>query len=293
MPVGFADISHYQGVVDLAAYKAAGFDRIAMKATGGALDGMLRFADATFPARWALAGDLGLARVAYHFARNNNPGADEFAWFWSQVLRAGGAGPQDVLCYDTEDNRPGMVAMARRRAIEFTGRAVAQGHAYGWIYSGRWYLAPGWLVAADLPPGWRNLWISDTTPAAIELPPGWTADQLVACQYTDHASLPGIPSTDADFVIREWIDMTSPSNWSPADKAVVRDLVRAELGYAVAAEEGTPNSVYPHLSELETKLDAIIATLAAPVDVAVDSTVEVVKAIAGEVADEVARRMTA
>lgn len=206
----FADISHYQ-TVDLAAYQRGGYDRICMKATGGALDGTLRFADSTFAARWRQAGQLGLARVAYHFARNNNTGGDEFAWCWSQIQAAGGMTSRDVLCYDQEDNRPGMTVWAAQRAREFTAAAVRAGVTGGWIYSGCWYLNPAGLTAAMLPAGWRQLWISDYTAgqadAAIEVPSGWTRAQIVARQYTDNTSYPGIPAPcDGNRVLREWLE---------------------------------------------------------------------------------------
>jgi GH25 family lysozyme M1 (1,4-beta-N-acetylmuramidase) len=249
MTTTFADISHHQGSVDLAKYKAAGFDRIAIKATGGAFDGTLRFVDDAFAARWRQAGQLGLARVAYHFARSNNSGADEFDWFTSQVEAAGGLGARDVLCYDTEDNRSAQtVALAAARAREFTAAAVKAGHEYGWIYSGRWFLGPAGLTSAMLPPGWRNLWISDTTPQVIELPPGWTLEQVVACQFTDRGPFPGIRETDANFVIKEWIDMTSPSNWTPNDRRIVQDVIRGIVdermsGWLAALAQGKLNSV--------------------------------------------------
>lgn len=217
MVVSFADTSHFQAV-DLPAYQAAGYDRIVIKATGGALDGTLRFVDSMFVARWRHAGTLGLARVAYHFARNNNSGADEFAWCWSQIHAAGGMTSQDVLCYDQEDNRtPQTTALARQRTKEFTAAAVNAGVATGWLYSGKWFLEPAGIVATDLPVGWRNLWISDYTPgqadAAIEVPAGWTRAHIVARQYADDAAYPGIPAPcDANRVIREWLtqgdDMT-------------------------------------------------------------------------------------
>jgi GH25 family lysozyme M1 (1,4-beta-N-acetylmuramidase) len=207
--ITFADVSHYQ-TVDLAAYKAAGYDRIVMKATGGATDGTLHFGDSTFATRWREAGRLGLARVAYHFARNNNTGGDEFAWCWSQIQAAGGMTARDVLCYDSEDNRsPALIRLAAQRAREFTAAAVRAGVTTGWIYSGKWYLDPAGLGAAQLPAGWRQLWISDYTPGQpdgqIEVPTGWARSQIVARQYTDAANLPGVPNTDANRVIREWL----------------------------------------------------------------------------------------
>lgn len=211
MPIRtFADIAHHQDNADLTAYRDAGFEIVAIKATGGAIDGELRYVDPTFNVRWRMAGVLGLTRIAYHFARNNNSGADEFAWCWSQLQAAGGLAANDVLCLDQEDNTtPAMVAAARQRSIQFVNAAIEAGIGYGWIYSGVWFLRQTGLTASDLPVGWRNLWLSDYSSgqadADIELPPGWAREHVVARQYSDNASWPGIPGPcDANRVIRDW-----------------------------------------------------------------------------------------
>jgi lysozyme len=209
MSVLFADVSHHQGVVNWAAYKAAGHDRVMIKATGGATDGTLRYADPLFAANWRGAGAQGLRRGAYHYARNNNPGAAEWDWFWQNLQAAGGLRPGDWLCYDQEDTRPGAAAAARQRTVEFIGAAVRAGHPSGEVYSGRWYLEPAGIRAFDLPPGWRRLWISDYTPgqpdAAVELPAGWDRDMIVARQHTDRAAVAGVASPcDYNRVLREW-----------------------------------------------------------------------------------------
>lgn len=211
----FADISHYQNPVDLAAYKAAGYDRLMLKATGGATDGTLRFKDDTYAPRALLAKQLGIKRIPYHFARNNNPGAAEADWFIENITAAA-AGPFDHNVdepnYDQEDNRPGMTALARQRTIEFTNRMVERGYDEGTIYSGVWYLNPAGILPTDVPEGWRQLHLSDYTPGqpdgSIELPNGWPRSLVVARQYTDaQTGIPGLPSTDADRVLHEWIEV--------------------------------------------------------------------------------------
>lgn len=211
MPVTFADISHHQADADIAAYHAAGFNVIAIKATGGAVDGTLRYVDPRYTVRWRLAGALRMNRIAYHFARNNNSGADEFRWCWLQILDAGGMTPGDILCLDQEDNRDAhTVAAARQRTIEFTHAAAAAGVTRGWIYTGVWYLRQTGLMPGDVPAGWRQLWLSDYSSgqadSEIELPPGWARHHVVARQYSDNAAFPGIPAPcDANRVIREWL----------------------------------------------------------------------------------------
>ena len=269
----FADTSHFQRV-DLAAYASGGYDRICMKATGGALDGTLRFVDSTFAARWRQAGQLGLARVAYHFARNNNTGGDEFAWCWSQIQAAGGMTSRDVLCYDQEDNRPGMTVWAAQRAREFTAAAVRAGVTTGWIYSGCWYLDPAGLTSAMLPAGWRQLWISDYTAgqadAAIEVPSGWTRAQIVARQYTDNTSYPGIPAPcDGNRVLREWLETYMPL--SDSDLNAIATKLAGDTGgllYAIRQQVITAlaDPTHQYLQDELAPLKAAEANLLAKLD---------------------------
>ncbi|MBI1757968.1 MAG: glycoside hydrolase family 25 protein [Actinobacteria bacterium] len=197
----WADVSHWQ-MIDLRAYAAAGHDRIACKATEGS-----GYVDPTFAYRWRLAGQLGLARLAYHFATAANRGADDFDHFIGTVHAAGGVGPRDLLCLDSED--PAGVSRADDHAREFTARAVARGYPSGCLYTGRWYANPANLQPDDLAPGWRRLWISDYGPAPdgqIPLPDGWTRNQVIARQYTSTATLPGITGpADANRTLIDWL----------------------------------------------------------------------------------------
>lgn len=246
MSGSFADLSHHQDPVDLAAYQRAGHDRVCLKATGGATDGTLRYVDPAFAARWRLAGQLGLHRIAYHYARNNNGGGDELGWCLDRIDAAGGLAAGDVLCYDQEDTRPGGAGLARQRTAEFTAAAVHAGITSGWIYSGKWYLDPAGLrvaagfrasalPASDLPAGWRQLWISDYTTgqpdAAVELPAGWARAQIVARQYTNKATVPGIAGPcDYSRVLVEWIGGDQPM--SAAELATLTAAI-ADLKTAV------------------------------------------------------------
>lgn len=198
----FADVSHWQTSVDLAAYAAAGYDRVAMKATEATT-----VVDPAFTTRWRRAGELGLARIAYHFARTAGSGVAEFDHFLATVTAAGGPGPRDLLCLDVED--PTGTARADAYAGEFTRRAAARGYPTGCVYTGRWYAEPANLRPDDLVPGWRHLWLSDYTSAAdpaVTLPSGWGRGQLLARQYTNAAQIPGVTGPcDANRVITDWI----------------------------------------------------------------------------------------
>ncbi len=219
MAVQFADLSHHQGSVDLAAYARAGHDRVMLKATEGT-----GFLDGQFTARWRQAGQLGLKRGAYHFLRNALPGGEQWAWFISAVRRAGPLQPGDWLCLDSEDPAtPGRAVAASR---EFCAAAVAAGFPDGEVYTGRWYADPNGLTAAVFPPGWRRLWLSDYTPAQVALPAGWTQAQLVALQFTDKGTVPGI-GTPCDYnrVVNDWHTSTEDDvTLTPAQAAQLADI---------------------------------------------------------------------
>jgi GH25 family lysozyme M1 (1,4-beta-N-acetylmuramidase) len=229
----FADLSHYQESVDLAAYARAGHDRVILKATEG-----LSVVDSRFAERWQQAGRLGLARVAYHFGRAGNSGAAEFDHLLQVV---GGLGARDVLCLDSEDT--GAASRAAAHAREFTARAVARGVRTGLVYTGRWFAEPNGITAAVVQPGWRQLWLSDYGTAAdagIALPTGWSRAQLVARQFTDHASVAGIAGgCDYNRLLRDWLSrpITRPA---PPPANPMEDDVPPIMVYA----QGSPLYLY-------------------------------------------------
>lgn len=202
----FADLSHHQSTVDLSLY-AQSHDRIALKATEGTT-----FIDPEFASRWREAGQLGLARTAYHFARNANSGSLEFDHFWRVVQSVGGLTSRDTLCLDSEDTTAPARAVAH--ASEFTARAVIVGGVSdGMVYTGRWYAQPFGLTASCVQPGWRRLWLSDYTAAhpddTMPLPDGWTRDQVCARQYTSTATVAGVADPcDYSRVLYEWLPTT-------------------------------------------------------------------------------------
>lgn len=200
----YPDVSHHQGTINWPAVKAAGHQRAMIKATGGQVDGLLRYTDPAFAANWQGAHAAGLECGAYHFARNNNAGADEWDWFIQAIRSAGGLRAGDWLCYDQEDVRVGAQTKAKQRTQEFINAAIAAGYSQGELYSGKWYLEPAGIRAVDIPAGWRKLWISDYA-GGIEVPVGWSLSQIVARQMTDKRSIPGIPAlTDYNQVLIDW-----------------------------------------------------------------------------------------
>lgn len=92
----FIDISAWQTVADLRAYKAFS-PIVSLRATDGP-----GYQDPTFSPRWQLAADLGFdQRWAYHFARPGDP-AGQAGVFLDRVHAAGGWRPGDVAMLDCE-----------------------------------------------------------------------------------------------------------------------------------------------------------------------------------------------
>lgn len=238
MAESFADLSHHQGSVDLAAYKRAGHRTIILKATEG-----VNFVDPAFAARWREAGRQGLRRVAYHYARNVNSGASEFDFFIRAVDAAGGLGPDDLLCLDSEDTQT--PARARGQASEFTHRGADTGHPVGWLYTGNWYANPNRLTPEVLPVGWRRLWLSNYDGSVpddqVRVPVGWDRSALYARQFTDRATVPGVGGTcDYSRLLIDWTgeqDMPlSDAEWAKLQKMV--DDSRAETLRVIDANLG-------------------------------------------------------
>lgn len=227
----FADVSSYQAGADLAAYAAAGHDRILIKATEGT-----SYTNPYFAGWWLAAGRLGLARGAYHYATpSRSAGAAEADRFAAVVQAAGGLGPRDWVCLDAEDPKD-TSGHAAAHAAELCRRlAAAHGMSTGLVYTGTWWAGPAGLTAEMLPPGWRRLHLSDYghgPDEAMRLPPGWARDQVVVRQYASTASQPGIPGpSDRNRVLREWLPTVH------AEEVTVVDVVLSPEQLAAIADE--------------------------------------------------------
>lgn len=303
----FADISHHQGAVDLAAYKRAGHDRIALKATEGT-----GFTDPTFAARWRRAGQLGLARVAYHFARARFDGADEFDHLLAVVRAAGGLGARDRLCLDVED--PDTPSRAGANARQFAARAVQRGITSGLVYTFRSYAVNHGIAPSLFPAGWRRLWLADYTAgqadSMIELGAGWTRAQVVARQYTDQAHVAGIGSLcDFNRLLREWLTGSPPPE---EDEMPITDHDAEKIARAVWAEglQGEMNAperagvilvhtrvwaalirdLLPGIANRAVDAQASLSALLANEGVVSDLSDEALRSIADAVAAELANR---
>lgn len=227
--MNFSDTSHNNpDPFNLQKYKASGRDRIVIKATE-----RTTFTDPKFVERFNEAGSLGLGRLTYHFARCGNNGAKEFDHYLSVLKKSDfDYHNDDWMILDVEDkDTPGYLQKARQNAIAFTRAAAEAGFQNGLIYSYRRYLSDVGLVANDLPPGWRRLWIATYTVGLdddkVALPPGWSRDQVVARQYTDKASVPGLTGDiDDNRVIIEWMNKRQQPPvgdwWNSVDEATAQ-----------------------------------------------------------------------
>jgi GH25 family lysozyme M1 (1,4-beta-N-acetylmuramidase) len=205
--VNFADISHHQSdPINWRVYSATR-DRVALKASQGR-----GFTDNKFVQRWENAKNgLVRFRLPYHYLEPDNRGAIDFDYFIGVINSAGGLTSNDWLVLDTEklDNAQNVHHRARAATMEFCNRAVARGFTRGIVYSYKFYLDQANIVANDLPPGWRMLWLADYTigqiDSDIEVPPGWNRSQVIARQYTDKARVAGLTGeVDDSRVLKEW-----------------------------------------------------------------------------------------
>jgi hypothetical protein len=255
------------GVV-IGAYAAAGHDRILVKATegrgyvnpffarwwvaagrAGLARGAYHFARPSRTGRSLAAGPIPdhqmgdgyrahladpseapPAPAAQAGVRSAGSSAAAEADHFVAVLRAaGGLGPRDWVCLDTEDPdcRTGLAA---KHNAAFCVRMMQHGFAVGDVYSYGPYLREIGLTAAMLPPGWRRLHIAHygrVADAVVPLPPGWGRELVVARQYTESARTAGIPGgSDANRVVREWLGRGA----GEVDDADVRRVAAAVKG---------------------------------------------------------------
>jgi lysozyme len=196
-PIG-VDVSMYQGKVNWASVKNAGYDFALIKATEGVGSRDPRFVD-----NWIAARDAGLLVGAWHFARVSKKttieadAKDEAGWFASQIL----AQPHDVMLppgLDIEWDKKADKIIKGAEVVrwcqvftqhvrEITGRTPV-------VYTGfnfwRWRLLK--TQSLSVLPLWQVHYTSNTAPRSI---PGW---KWTFWQWSHTQILPGSKKTKVD-----------------------------------------------------------------------------------------------
>jgi lysozyme len=180
LPARGIDVSHYQGRVDFAKLKKAGFDFAIVQSGDG------DYRDPTFAANVKAATAAGLHVGAYHFVRPKpgRTGAQEARLFIDR-LRATGLGRGDLR--PTLDVEATKLDRAGTHAYVAAFVKAMQNAGYEpMIYTGAWFWDPN-MPADDfgLP-----LWVSGYVPEHdLRLPKPWT--HYAIWQYGDHGHVPG------------------------------------------------------------------------------------------------------
>jgi lysozyme len=183
------DLSHHNGVVDLAVAHGAGIVGVIHKATQGT-----SFVDPMYQTNRAKAQQAGLLWGAYHFG----VGADgvEQADHFLQVVEPG---PQDLLVLDFEANAQGP-SMTLEEARAFVTHINETLGRFPGLYSGHYVKD---LLGTSTDPVLANcwFWLSQYGPTPV-VPANWTSWTI--WQYTDGAlglgpyDVPGIGRCDRD-----------------------------------------------------------------------------------------------
>lgn len=214
----FADVSNYQGTIDMSGWKAAGIEGVIIRLSE---DGSLL--DAFGAANWRQAKACGLLRAAYHVCdpRFASP-VGSLARFGEAIIAAGGLEPGDGIVADIELGNPGdqstwMAEWGAGALTKFGGKAM--------LYSAPWWMKPHGLEIAGVAEQFSGLWDASYTGDPDARPPhipGW--DKLVMVQWTANGSLPGVlGNVDLDEFLgglNDWLALGVPAAWPAADQPV-------------------------------------------------------------------------
>jgi hypothetical protein len=239
----FADISSNNGSgVDLRAYRAAGYTRIAVKAT--------ERDDYTNPylAQWRdLAHQLGLEVWLYHFARPGIDGTTEARYFMQQI---GGLRPGEVPVIDIE----GTGWLGSEAEDDLKAFAAVVGRP-GMCYASESFIGDEGLW---LPTGWQ-WWIAKWGTTPPRLP-------YAAWQFTETGSAPGIGVGHVD-MSHPGVAVTPPA---PAPSPTIPEGDEDDMKYRLYRIAENPNPVYamrPGLVDHVSKDDINALVAAKQVDV--------------------------
>jgi GH25 family lysozyme M1 (1,4-beta-N-acetylmuramidase) len=223
-PIQYVDASYFQTTIDVSAYRAGGFTRIAHRATYRN-DGV----DAAFSGRWSTFG--GLTRQAYHFAYDSDTPDIAAAHFLDTVNRAGGFASGDEAMLDCEwfqtadGEWVGLNPAHGKQYAAIWNAAVAgaEPNVRRFFYGNAWWFEAAGITAADFP----NVgMITASYGANYRTPNGWPHSCI--WQYTDRATVPGFPGEPVDFN-----QVTCPSDLDHL--TIGDDMSQADVDAIVAA----------------------------------------------------------
>lgn len=182
------DVSNNQGYINWPSVAASGVAFAAIKASGDETDSG-RFVDTFFPDNWREAGELGLVRIAYHYAVPSKVGpAQSVSLLQEQIEKVGGLQIGDMVALDLED--PAVPSGQSLAAWTGEWLALAEkvfGHA-PLLYTGNYYMAEHDLYHESLGryPLWLASWQADPPP----VPSGWP--KVTIWQYSSSGRTPGV-----------------------------------------------------------------------------------------------------
>lgn len=236
-PTRYVDASYFQSVIDVNAYKAAGFTRIAHRATYRDTG-----TDSSFVGRWPTF--TGLTRQAYHFAYEGDIPDKATAHFLDVVASAGGFNAGDEAMLDCEWFQAGDgswigldPAHGKEYAAIWNAAVATQApDVRRFFYGNAWWFQAAGITAADFP----NVgMITASYGASYAVPAGWPHSCI--WQYTDRATVPGFPGELVDFN-----EITCPSSldhltigddeMQPADWDKLTEIVNTAVSNGVKAE---------------------------------------------------------
>jgi lysozyme len=183
------DISNNNGHVDLGKVRGAGYAFVGMKASGDEGGGANHFLDGFFARNWKAAGEQGLARLAYHYARPSvaTP-SQSVTTLQEAVAAAGGLGPGDTVALDLEDPAVPDGTSLHVWAAEWLDLAARVFGVAPWKYSARYYTSTHDLEHDDLaafPTWWASYQAHRPAPVT-----GWGPIRI--WQHDAHTTVPGV-----------------------------------------------------------------------------------------------------
>jgi len=175
------DVSKWQGTIDWAKVKNAGYAFAFIRVSDGA-----NTVDSKFSSNWANAKAAGIIRGAYQFFR---PGQSVTAQADLMISKLGPYQPGDLPpVIDVEDDAGLAPATVASRVRQWVDRVKGAVGVEPIVYTGKYFWRDEVGSPASFAP--NALWIAQYTSLCPDIPGPWT--RWTFWQYTDAGSVPGI-----------------------------------------------------------------------------------------------------